>query len=183
LSGNEEFAKGETLAGHAAGGTLQRQGERSVGVGLVGDPGAGEITGEQPRGLAWRRGESRVFHGNTATVVDGKLGRLQKLRPRVVATVDLASGVFFGVSVPAQRKSAKTKEVHPTGVNQSASKHKKYRVKRFKATPMGDTCKYDLPALLSTLEQRVLLRFAPDYCETGVLPNWLTDRIVLKTHR
>ena len=183
MSGNEEFAKGETLAGHAAGGTLQRQGERRVGVGLVGDPGAGGITGEQPRGLAWRRGESRVFHGNTATVVDGKLGRLQKLRPRVVATVDLASGVFFGVSVPAQRKSAKTKEAHPTGVSQSASKYEKNSTKRFKATPMVDTYECDLPALLSTLEQRVLLRFAPDYCETGVLPNWLTDRIVLKTHR
>ena len=106
LSGNDEFAEGETLDGHAAGGTLQRQGERSVGVGLVGDPGARRRTGEQPHGLAWRRGKCRVFHGKPAAVADGKLGRLKKLRPRVVATVDLAGGVFFGVSVPAHVESA-----------------------------------------------------------------------------
>ena len=73
LSGNEEFSEGETVAGNAAGGTLQRQGERSVGVGLVGDTGAGRLTGEQPRGLAWRRAERRVFHGKPAAVADGKL--------------------------------------------------------------------------------------------------------------
>ena len=58
------------------------------------------------RGEQHRRGERRVFHGKPAAVADGKLGRLQKLRPRVVATVDLTRGVFFGVSVPAHVEAA-----------------------------------------------------------------------------
>ena len=42
-------------------------------------------------------------------------------------------------SVPSQRELAKTKEVHLTGVPQSASKHGKYRAARFKATSIVDT--------------------------------------------
>ena len=55
----------------------------------------------------------------------------------------------------------------------------KYRVKRFKATAMVDTMvdtsKYDLPALLSSLDQGDLLRLAAEYCETGKLPRWVTE--------
>ena len=70
---NSKLAQRKTFAGHAPGGTLQRQGERSVGVGLVGDPCARRLTREQPRGLAGRRGERRVFHREVADIADGKL--------------------------------------------------------------------------------------------------------------
>ena len=82
-------------------------------------------------------------------------------------------------SVPFQRDLPKSKEVHLTGVPQSASKHRKYRAARFKATPMVDTMvdtsECDLPALLSSLDQGDLLRFAAEYCETGKLPKWVTE--------
>ena len=82
-------------------------------------------------------------------------------------------------SVPSQRDLPKSKEVHLTGVPQSASKHGKYRAARFKATPMVDTMvdtsECDLPALLSSLDQGDLLRFAAEYCETGKLPKWVTE--------
>ena len=82
-------------------------------------------------------------------------------------------------SVPSQRDLPKSKEVHLTGVPQSASKHGKYRAARFKATSMVDTMvdtsKCDLPALLSSLDQGDLLRFAAEYCETGKLPKWVTE--------
>ena len=51
----------------------------------------------------------------------------------------------------------------------------KYTVKRFKALRSGDTSKYDLPALLSSLEKGDLLRAAAEYCDTGKLPKWLTE--------
>jgi hypothetical protein len=82
-------------------------------------------------------------------------------------------------SVPSQRDLAKTKEVHLTGEPKTLENKGKYRVKRFKATAMVDTMvdtsKYDLPALLSSLGQGDLQRFAAEYCETGKLPKWVTE--------
>ena len=49
----------------------------------------------------------------------------------------------------------------------------KYTVKRFKALRSGDTSKYDLPALLSSLEKGDLLRAAAEYCDTGNYLNGL----------
>ena len=88
--------------------------------------------------------------------------------------------------MPSQREFAKTKEVHltgvrvhPTGVPKTLENKGKYMVKRFKATAIGDTIgdtsKHDLPALLSSLDQGDLLRFAAEYCDTGKLPKWATE--------
>ena len=41
---------------------------------------------------------------------------------------------------------------------------------------MVDTSKYDLPTLLSSLGHRDLLLAAAEYCSTGMLSKWLTEK-------
>ena len=40
------------------------------------------------------------------------------------------------------------------------------------ADKMGDTSECDLTALLSSMQQGTLLRLAPVFCKTGMLPKW-----------
>ena len=86
----------------------------------------------------------------------------------------------FASSFMAQKEVHLTGvRAHPTGVPKTLENKGNYKAARFKATSIGDTIgdtsKYDLPALLSSLDQGDLLRFAAEYCETGKLPKWVTE--------